>query len=437
MTVPTRVAGLRARALATPRAIWLLLGLAFAVRLVLVIATPHWNAVDDPLDYDRHALSIADGHGYPDSTYAPGGGASALRPPLYPYVLGAVYAVGGHHWELGRLFAVLTGVITVALIGLIARQLWDRRVAYVAMALAALYPPLALVSNTLISESVALPLILGAIAAALAYRDRPAGLRCPVLAGLLCGLAILARPAAGVIVLPLVLGLWTVARGRDRAWTAPVAALLVAVLTLVPWTIRNASEMDAFVPVSTQLGYLAGGTYNDASANDPDYPYVYRTANLVPEYARLVTTGNADEAEVARKLTTGARRYISDHPAAPLKATYYNTLRLAEVGAGPNWGRISYGSLGIGSKPAKAARFSLYLLALVALAGLATRAVRRVPLWLGVFTPLLLWLSVVLISGDPRYRLPLEPFLIWAAALALVAAWDRRSRGRGGGAATA
>jgi len=396
-----------------------------------VIAQPHWNAVDDPLDYDRHAVSIADGHGYPESTYAPGGGASALRPPLYPYVLGAVYAVLGHHWDLGRLLAVLTGVITVALIGLIANQLLGRRVAYVSMLLAAVYPPLLLVNDTLISESLAIPLLLGAIAAALAHRDRPGGLRWPVAAGLLCGLAILARPAAGVIVIPLALGLWTVSR-RDRAsraWLAPVAAVLAAVLTLVPWTIRNTTEMDSFVPVSTQLGYLAGGTYNDASANDPKYPYVYRTANLVPEYAALVTTGDADEAEVARKLTTGARHYISDHPAAPLKAAYYNTRRLLELGSGPNWGRISYAALGIGEKPAKLARFSFYLLVLVALGGLLTRRVRRVPLWLGVFTPLLLWLSVVLISGDPRYRLPLEPFFIWAAASALVAVWDRRRGG--------
>ena len=72
----------------------------------------------------------------------------------------------------------------------------------------------------------------------------------PWLFGLAVGLIALTR-GEGVL-LPIVpMAFWwrTVPR---REWLKRTAALLVAaVLTIAPWTIRNAAEMHAFVPVST------------------------------------------------------------------------------------------------------------------------------------------------------------------------------------------
>lgn len=417
--------GAQVRAISPSRVAWALLAGALLVRLAAIVATQDFVLTRDPLDYHVHAVSIAAFNGYPESMFAPGGGASALRAPLYPYLLGAVYAVVGDSVDAGRVFGALLGVVTVALIGLVAHQLWGRRPALVAMAIAAVYPPLVLVSATLVTESVALPLMLGAFAATLAHRDRPAGLRWPLIAGLLLGLGVLARPAAGVLVLPVALALWG-ARVQPRRWTAPVTTVLVAVIVLVPWAVRNTLELDAFVPVGTVGGYLVAGTYNDVAASDDRFPYAHRVILGVPQYAPLVTGGNLKEAEVSRRLTTGARSYIADHPAAPAKAIFYNSMRLLELGKGPGNGRLSYEAVGIGSRLARLATLAFYALALLALAGAATRAARGGPKWLMLLAPLLLWLSVVVISGDVRYRLPLEPFVVWLAALAVVAAWERQ-----------
>ena len=81
--------------------------------------------------------------------------------------------MSGDSFTAGRLAAAVLGVISVALIGVIAQLLWSRRVAIVAMALAAVYPPLVLLSGTLLSESLGLPLVLGLVALVLAYRDVP------------------------------------------------------------------------------------------------------------------------------------------------------------------------------------------------------------------------------------------------------------------------
>src|SRR5205085_342685 len=69
--------------------------LALALRIG-VVATHRLSLSHDPADYHRIALSIAAGHGYPQSIYAPGGGPSAFRAPGYPYFLGAVFAVSGN-----------------------------------------------------------------------------------------------------------------------------------------------------------------------------------------------------------------------------------------------------------------------------------------------------------------------------------------------------
>jgi hypothetical protein len=81
---------------------WPLLLLALAVRVVQILATRHWVAVDDPADYIRNAVSIAHGHGMAPSLIQQGG-PSAIRPPAYPYLLGGVFAVTGDSETAGRI----------------------------------------------------------------------------------------------------------------------------------------------------------------------------------------------------------------------------------------------------------------------------------------------------------------------------------------------
>ena len=90
--------------------------------------------------------------------------------------------------------------------------------------------------------------------------------------------------------------------------------------------------------------------------------------------------------------------------------------------------RFAYSFQGIGRLQADAATIAFWLVALLAIAGVVLGALRAAPVWLWL-TPLLLYVSVIWISGDIRYRLPIEPFFVWAAAFALVAGYDRL-RGR-------
>jgi hypothetical protein len=97
------------------------------------------------------------------------------------------------------------------------------------------------------------------------------------------------------------------------------------------------------------------------------------------------------------------------------------------------------------SLPASTARTgvtSLWILCVLALAGAFTRLVRGAPKWVW-WVPLLLALSVVLVNVEtPRFRAPIDPFLILlaSAGLATAVGWvgrrvlgDRAPVGREGG----
>ena len=74
-----------------------------------------------------------------------------------------------------RIANAFVGTGIVALIGLIAFQLWGRREALVALALGAVYVPLILVGQSVMCEPLFVLCLLGAIAAVLARHGLPLG----------------------------------------------------------------------------------------------------------------------------------------------------------------------------------------------------------------------------------------------------------------------
>ena len=143
----------------------------------------------------------------------------------------------------------------VARVGSLA---FGRRAGLVAAVFAAFYPDLVWFATRFWSETLFIVLLWWAIERTL-QADVTGSWRTAAAAGLLWGLATLTRELVLYLV-PLV-ALWMLRpRGAtrprpSRARLAPAAALvLVSLLTVVPWTIRNAIVFRAFIPVSTMGG---------------------------------------------------------------------------------------------------------------------------------------------------------------------------------------
>jgi 4-amino-4-deoxy-L-arabinose transferase-like glycosyltransferase len=371
----------------------------------------------DAADYDRIALSLAAGDGYPPSVVAAGGGPSAIRSPAYPGFLAATYELSGGHLRAARVAQAVLGTVTVALVGLLGALLLGGTAGLIALAIAAVYPEFVLMDSAILSETLYLPLILGAFVAALMHRRSSRPWHWAAAAGLLFGLSVLTRQSGSLVIIPLLLLVWTrPASDRRQRAVAAAALVLAAGFAVLPWTLRNAFELDAFVPVATQSGFVLAGTYNEESRHDPALPAAWRPPNAVPLYADLFRDETLSEVDLDRDLRSRALDYIADHPGYLLSVGWHNTLRLAHLG-GARYEADQAGERNITEGQAEVGRFAFYALAVLAIAGAATALARRPPWYL--------WLAPVLLSvammgeGFIRLRLPVDPFLILLAACAL------------------
>ena len=155
-----------------------LVATALVLRIGYVNDTPGYVLRHDAVDYDVHARSIAQGDGF--SKTLAHGRPTAFRPPGYPYFLGAVYHVFKadrkpveDRVRVARIAQAFVGAALVALVGVIAAQLWGSIAALVALGLGAIYLPLILVGGAVMSEPLFDVFMLASLAAVLAYRRSP------------------------------------------------------------------------------------------------------------------------------------------------------------------------------------------------------------------------------------------------------------------------
>jgi 4-amino-4-deoxy-L-arabinose transferase-like glycosyltransferase len=396
---------------------------AFGLRVGYMELTPSYAIVHDARDYDAHARSIAIGDGFSKRLT---GKPTAFRPPGYPYLLGGAYRVFGvadgvdaDRIRVARWLGAVLGALGVALIGILGVQLLGRTAGLVAMGLAAVYVPSILVSEAIMSEQLFVVLMLGAVVTAIHQRRSSHPYAFTVLAGLLAGLAILTRANGLILLIPLVLAAWVAPRRSWQTAGPPLVLVAVALAAVAPWTIRNAADLHAFVPVTTQLGWALAGTYNNEARNDQANPGSWRSLRRVPEYRPLVANfPRVPEIVMERRLSRAAREFIGRHPGYLATVAYWNTRRLLDI-ASWRWSRHTASTISVERGWADAGVVSFWIFAALALVGATRRAARRVPgfVW-GL--PLAMYLSVVFLAAEtPRYRAPIDPFIVLLAAIAV------------------
>ncbi len=379
---------------------WAIVATALLLRAAIVAVTPGYVPIHDDHSYLVHAVALASTGSYPAFEFHGVPEPTAYRAPGFPVALALARAVSGHGLLAPRLLQILIATGGVALIGVVARQIWGLRTALAATALAALSPLLVVYSGSLISEPLFVVLELGALACALEARGRAGW---ALAAGALGGAAALTRPAGLVLLLALAL----CAGGRRAA----LVVVCAGALAIAPWTIRNAVVLHAFVPISTEAGNTLAGTYNDKSAGDGRWRDP-RLAGLYPrERARTLGNGPATDAI----LTRAVLRYIGDHPLAPLKVAALNAGRIAGV-APSAFSALSLDTVSLPRTSAPVVRLGLLLFAALALAGLCTKAARRAPpgWWLAAG---LVLAATLLVNAEQRFAIPVTAFMAPLAAL--------------------
>jgi hypothetical protein len=226
--------------------------LALVVRaLYVLIVLRNYVPVSDALHYHSLAAAIGDGRGMVNEFPFGYPHATAFRPPLYPLVLGAVYAVTGPKLGAAEALNVVLGTGVVVLAALTALRLAGRTAGIATGILAAIYPPLVFNDGPPLSEPLGLLLLL---AIALLLLDRRAAW-----AGAAAGLLVLTRSSAQLFV--VVLAGWIIWRlGWRRALSYGACLMLV----VAPWVIRNWYRFGSPVLV-TSNGFNLNAIYSPES----------------------------------------------------------------------------------------------------------------------------------------------------------------------------
>ncbi|HEU5033448.1 MAG TPA: acyltransferase family protein [Mycobacteriales bacterium] len=394
---------------------------ALALRIAVVLATRHsLHLLNDAADYQRLAQSLLHGAGFGVSHIAAGGGPTALRPPGFPLWLAAVEGLTSGGVTAARLVHAALGAALVPLVVVLARQLnLSRRSALAAGAIVAVLPQLVLVSTSLLSEAVFVPLTVGAVVATLAFR-RSGRRRQLVLAAALLSAAGMTRPVGFLFAIPLGVLACRQLRVTPRAWVTAAAAAALLAAPAAAWEVRTVTELGRVVPLTTQGGFLVAGTYNATSAAYRPQPGIWLPPRVDPGNAAVLAAHpRASEAETERLLRDQATSYLAHHPTYVATVVGHNLLRLFDV-ADPDFVvQENSSEFGIGGWLVHTEQIGTLLLLVLAATGLARGAAPRAPAVWAV--PVLAVLATVPAQSFTRFRSPVDPFLAVLAGAAIAA----------------
>ena len=383
------------------------------------------NLTVDPKAYHEWAIRISDGDWLGNGTFH--------LSPLYPYMLGATYAIFGRGFDVGHILNVVLGIISVALIWMLARMVFGWREGLVAATFAAIYPMLIYTGSDLVLENVQIPsnaLMLILLCAAV-MRPR---LWLLGLAGIMLGISGLAR-ANVLLFVPLALVCIAIAPVDGKRWRTICMRCAVFCLGLIvsiaPVTARNWIVADDFVLVTDNGGInFYVGNNEDASGYFNPPKWIPKTQFASPDKMRAFATNYAQEivghdlkpSGVSRFWSTMAWTWMAENPS---KATILFAKKFKLMLSSNEFGverqlllDREYSSILQLPLPGFAVVVPLAMIGM----GLTIRRWRQFAV-INAFV-LSQGLALVIMFISDRYRLPMMSAIFALAGFALVWAWD-------------
>ena len=203
----------------------------------------------DASRYLYAATELAQHGRYPDRTEA-----YFFRPPAYPLFLAAATLGRTECIPAAKIANGVLGALAAVLLALLSARIFrHREIAIASGAAAALHPSFVLLSTDVQSEPLFLLFLLLAGLFLLSASDRPTA-RLALAAGAMLGLAALTRSSALALAPLLLAPLLDRRQPRHIGAKLAGAALLGFLLSLAPWTLRNALRFHELLPVSDAGG---------------------------------------------------------------------------------------------------------------------------------------------------------------------------------------
>jgi 4-amino-4-deoxy-L-arabinose transferase-like glycosyltransferase len=294
-----------------------ILTVALVARVFWVLYAPadptDGRGIDDTLFYYGAAEKLAAGVGYViPMTDAD----TAQWPPGYSLLLSAFYLVMGPKVSIAWGINIVLGALTCVGLYAVGCLLLNQRLGATAGLLLAVFPGHVFFSSLVLSEVLFTFLVVAAMALILLLSRPNHQRKLPLVIGLgaVIGLAALVR-GQGLLLIPVAFVFWWL-RAADfaAALERALVAVLVAVVLIVPWTIRNYIVMDNLIFISTNDGLnLYMGNHEGATGG-----FMLAAANWIgDEFAHLPWPER--EVRSSDKAMKEALQFMFTHPLAELK----------------------------------------------------------------------------------------------------------------------
>jgi len=408
-------------------AIWaVFIALRLAVLLIPVAPT------SDAEWYVLRAVGLAAGHGYLDND----GAATAFWPAGWPMAMSVLFRVTGPSLLALGLFNLGSAILTGWLSLLLGRRMFgSEAAARLGLLLFAIYPNAIGYVPLGLTEVFYTALLLLGCWLVIARRPGPLALLWLIAAGVVFGFATLVK-AQTLVMVPLLFAIdWLrqgdVWRRLPRLVGQGLLVLGVAVLTVLPWTMRNHAQLGAWIPVSTNGGFTLLTGNNDSATGD----YTPDDQTVAALMARRDLTEVTRDAEAKRL----GQQWIAAHPGEFLALAPKKLARLWLPDGEAEWayqaGAPSYPRFELLYRAVRVANQAYYALLMLGFAAafVAMTLRRRAQGQRWIDWWLLPWgvaaypsLIAVLFSGQSRFHYPVMPFVCLATGW-LLAEWLLRA----------
>ena len=219
----------------------------------------------DALSYHQVAQNLVEHHIFTspiDPPYNPQL-PSTFRPPLTPFYLAAIYRVFGVNLLWGRLGLALISAISCGLTYWLGEKLFGRTTGIVAGVISCGYPFFLLLVHLPLTEGLSIFFSLAIMILLYSHNVYVQNIRWVITVGFMFGLLLLNK-ASNITMLPCIVLTFFLFGVRRNFLLKVCLVIIVTILTILPWTIRNYHIVGMLAPVNSNGGwtfYLGNNPY--------------------------------------------------------------------------------------------------------------------------------------------------------------------------------
>jgi 4-amino-4-deoxy-L-arabinose transferase-like glycosyltransferase len=353
--------------------------------------------VSDEEVYNNLALSIVNNGSYDTE-------GSYSRPPLYSFFISIIYFLFGQNFIIVRIIQAILDSLMCVLIYELCRRLFTGPIAWTASLMSACYLLFIKGASRFLTEPLFTFLLFLAVFYIYKTKDKSNFWNLSILGILISALTLI--KGIGILFLPFLFLIFiAIDFYKPSSYKDVIKKFIVIsfafIIPMSIWTYRNYKVYHALIPVSTQTGYALYDCYF------PKDGKIFGV-NVDDDNVRYAMSLNS-QVEASRYLTGKTFEFIKRHPFKILKMEILKVLYF--------WAPFDWEVMGIEKGVFNFQYMFILPFSFFGIFLLMRRFSQYAPLYIPI---LYLFLMSLMFYGSPRFRMPIEPFLIifFAAGIA-------------------